>query len=152
MYHFGGYESYKMGTLDNGGCSFNGEIKTWFPFRESVCHECDVKGLGWIYESVNVFSGYLQKLVVAMTNKERETGVIPTDVTKFSDSQLKKVKSLTVLDKSQGVFLLKEDLIKNHKDNFGSNYIKEWYQPWYVDLIIWIKTFSLVFWSITDSW
>jgi hypothetical protein len=29
---------------------------------------------------------------------------------------------------------------------------KEWYQPWYVDLIIRIKPFSLVFWSITDSW
>jgi hypothetical protein len=29
---------------------------------------------------------------------------------------------------------------------------KEWYQPWYVDLIIRIKPFRLVFWSITDSW
>ena len=29
---------------------------------------------------------------------------------------------------------------------------KEWYQPWYVDLIIRINPFRLVFWSITDSW
>ena len=29
---------------------------------------------------------------------------------------------------------------------------KEWYQAWYVDLIIRIKPFRLVFWSITDSW
>jgi len=32
------------------------------------------------------------------------------------------------------------------------NTSKEWYQPWYVDLIIRIKPFNLVFWSITDSW
>ncbi len=111
-----------MGTLDNGGCLFNGEIKTWFPFRESLCRECDVKGLGWIYESANVLSVYLQKLVAAMTNKEREAGGIPTDFTKFTDSQLKKVKAS--LSKSQGVFLLKKTLIKlNRKDTFGSNYM-----------------------------
>ncbi len=33
-----------------------------------------------------------------------------------------------------------------------SGWCKEWYQPWYVDLIIRIKPFRLVFWSITDSW
>ena len=82
-----------MGTLDNGDCLFNGEIKTWLPFRESLCRECDVKGLGWIYESANVLSAYLQKLVAAMSNKEREAGGIPTDFTKFTDSQLKKVKA-----------------------------------------------------------
>ena len=78
-----------MGTLDNGGCLFNGEMKNWLPFRESLCRECDVKGLGWIYESANVLSAYLQKLVAAMSNKEREAGGIPTDFTKFTDSQLK---------------------------------------------------------------
>lgn len=110
-----------MGTLDNGGCLFNGEIKTWLPFRESLCRECDVKGLGWIYESANVLSAYLQKLVEAMSNKEREAGGIPTDFTKFTDSQLKKVKA--ALSKSQGAFLLKQTLIKNRKDTFGSNYM-----------------------------
>ena len=58
-----------------------------------------------------------------MTNIERKAGGIPTDFTKFSDSQLKKVKA--TLDKGQGAFLLKQTLIKNHKDTFGSNYMDQ---------------------------
>jgi hypothetical protein len=112
-----------MGTLDNGGCLFNGEIETLLPFRESLCRECEVKGLGWIYESANVLSAYLQKLVATISNNEREAGGIPTDFTKFTDTQLKKVK--VALSKSQGVFLLKQVLIKNRKDTFGSNYMDQ---------------------------
>ncbi len=36
--------------------------------------------------------------------------------------------------------------------SYTSGRCKEWYQAWYVDLIIRIKPFRLVFWSITDSW
>ena len=41
--------------------------------------------------------------------------------TKFSDTQLKKVK--VSLDKCQGAFLHNPVLIKHHKDTFGSNYM-----------------------------
>ena len=43
------------------------------------------------------------------------------DFSKFSEAQLKKLAK--PLDKSQGSFLLKEALIKNRKDTFGSNYM-----------------------------
>jgi hypothetical protein len=35
---------------------------------------------------------------------------------------------------------------------YSRMYVKDWYQPWYVDLIIRIKPCMLVLWSITDSW
>ncbi len=72
----------EMETLvDNGGCSFNGEIKNWMAFRQSLCRESDGKGLGWVYESANVLSSYLQKAVSEMSNKEREAGGVTTDFT-----------------------------------------------------------------------
>jgi hypothetical protein len=78
-------------------------------------------GLGWVYEIANVLSAYLQKAVAEMSKKDREAGVIASDFAKFSDAQLKKVA--IVLGKSQGSFLLKQDLIKDRKDTFGSNYM-----------------------------
>jgi hypothetical protein len=97
---------FEMGTLvDNGGYYFNGEIKNWLPFRQKLCRSCDGMGLGWVYEIANVLSSYLQKEVVEMSKKDRESGVIVTDFAKFSDTQLKKVA--IVLSKSQGSFLLK---------------------------------------------
>ena len=90
-----------MGTLvDNGGCYFNGEIKSWLPFRQKICRSSDDMGLGWVYEIGNVLSGYLQKAVSEMSKKDREAGGIVTDFAKFSDAQLKKVA--IVLSKSQG--------------------------------------------------
>jgi hypothetical protein len=77
-------------------------------------------GLGWIYEIANVISAYLQKTVVDMSNKERETGDVTMDFSKFSEAQLKKLAK--PLGKSQGSFLLKQTLIKYRKDTFGSNY------------------------------
>ena len=81
----------EMETLvDNGGCSFNGEIKNWMAFRQSLCRESDGKGLGWVYESANVLSAYLQKAETCslltcrkyeMSNKEREAGGVTTDFT-----------------------------------------------------------------------
>ena len=54
-YHYGGYEPCipiplsaspgKMGTLDNGGCFFDREIKSWLSFRATLCRECDGKEL-----------------------------------------------------------------------------------------------------------
>ena len=98
-----------MGTLvDNGGCSCKGEIKNWLTFRQSLYRE-----------SSNVLSDYLEKAVAEMSNKEREDGGVATDFTKFSEAQLKKVAR--ALGKSQGVFLLIQELIKHHKNTFGSN-------------------------------
>ncbi len=34
-----------MGTLDNGGCFFDREIKSWLSFRATLCRECDGKEL-----------------------------------------------------------------------------------------------------------
>ena len=111
-----------MGTLvDNGGCYFNGEIKNWLVFRQSLCRSSDDVGLGWVYEIANVLSAYLQKSVAEMSNKQREAGGIAMDFSKFSETQLKKVA--TMLGKSQGSFLLKQALIKHRKDTFGSNYM-----------------------------
>jgi hypothetical protein len=111
-----------MGTLvDNGGCYFNGEIKSWLSFRKKLFRSSDDMGLGWVYEIVNVFSPYLQKAVAEMSKKDREAGGIVTDFAKFSDAQLKKVA--IVLSKSQGSFLLKQALIEHRKDTFGSNYM-----------------------------
>jgi hypothetical protein len=96
---------FAMGTLvDNGGCYFNGEIKSWLPFRQKLYRSSDDMGLGWVYEIVNVLSTYLQKKVPEMSKKDRETGDIATDFEKFSDAQLKMV--VIVLSKSQGSFLL----------------------------------------------
>jgi hypothetical protein len=78
-------------------------------------------GLGWVYEIANVFSVYLQKKVVDMSNKEREDGGVVMDFSKFSETQLKKVAK--TLGKSQGSFLLQQVLIKFRKDTFGSNYM-----------------------------
>ena len=95
-----------MGTLvDNGGCYFNGEIKSWLPFRQKLCRLSDDMGLGWVYEIANVIFDYLQKAVAKMLKKDREAGGIVTDFEKFSDTQLKKVA--IVLSKRQGSFLLK---------------------------------------------
>ena len=114
---------FAMGTLvDNGGCYFNGEIKNWIVFRQTLCRSSDGMGLGWIYEIANVLSAYLQKAVAEMSKKDREVGGIVTDFAKFSDAQLKKV--VIVVGKSQGSFLLKQALIKHHKDTFGSNYME----------------------------
>ena len=111
-----------MGTLvDNGGCSFDGEIKNWLPFRQKLCRSSDGMGLGWVYEISNVLSAYLQKAVAEMSKKDREAGGIVTDFSKFSVAQLKNVG--TVLSKSQGSFLLKQALIRHRKDTFGSNYM-----------------------------
>jgi len=111
-----------MGTLvDNGGCYFNGEIKTWLPFRQKLCRSSDGMGLGRVYEIANVLSAYLQKAVAEMSKKDREAGGIVTDFAKFSDAQLKKVAM--VVSKRQGSFLLKQALIKHRKDTFGSNYM-----------------------------
>ena len=110
-----------MGTLvDNGGCYFDGEIKNWLAFRQTLCRSSDDMGLGWIYEIANVFSAYLQKTVADMSKKEREAGGVAMDFSKFPEAQLKKLSKL--LDKSQGSFLLKHALIKHRKDTFGSNY------------------------------
>jgi hypothetical protein len=78
-------------------------------------------GLGCVYEIGNVLSAYLQKSVAEMSKKDREAGGIVTDFAKFSDAQLKKV--VIVVSKSPGSFLLKQALIKHHKDTFGSNYV-----------------------------
>jgi hypothetical protein len=79
-----------MGTLvDNGGCSFDGEIKNWLPFRQKLCRSSDGMGLGWVYEISNVLSAYLQKAVAEMSKKDREAGGIVTDFSKFSVAQLK---------------------------------------------------------------
>jgi hypothetical protein len=75
------------------------------------CH-----GLGWVYEIANVLSPYLQKVVAEMSNKERESGDVTTDFSKFSDTQFKKVVKL--VGKSQGPFLLKQALIKHRKRHF----------------------------------
>ena len=56
-----------------------------------------------------------------MSNKERDTGGITTDFTKFSESHLKKIAQ--TLGKNQGTFLLHQSLINHHKDTFGSNYM-----------------------------
>ncbi len=96
-----------MGTLvDKGGCYSNGEIKNWLVFRQSLCHVSDGMGLGWVYETANVFSSYLQKAVAEMSNQVREAGGIVMDFTKIPEAHLKKVVKL--LGKSQGSFLLKE--------------------------------------------
>ncbi len=93
-----------MGTLvDNGGCCFNGEIKNWLVFRQSLCRSSDGMGLGWVYEITNVLSTYLQKTVTDMSNKEREDGDVTMDFSKFSEVQLKKVAKS--LGKSKGSFL-----------------------------------------------
>jgi hypothetical protein len=60
-----------------------------------------------------VISVYLQQTVAEMSNKEREAGGVATDFSKFSEEQLKKV--VKALGKSQGTFLLKQDLIKHRK-------------------------------------
>jgi hypothetical protein len=78
-------------------------------------------GLGWVCETANVLSAYLQKAVAEMSNKEREAGGVVMDFTKLPEAQLKKVVKL--LGKSQGSFLLKEVPIKHRKDTFGSNYM-----------------------------
>ena len=89
---------FAMGTLvDNGGCSFDGEIKNWMPFRQKLCRSSDGMGLGWVYEITNVLSAYLQKVVPEMSKKDREAGGIVTDFSKNVG---------TVLSKSQGSFLL----------------------------------------------
>ncbi len=59
-------------------------------------------GLGWVYEIDNVFSVYLQKKVVDMSNKEREDGGVVMDFSKFSETQLKNVAK--TLGKIQGSF------------------------------------------------
>jgi hypothetical protein len=83
-----------MGTLvDNGGCYFNGEIKSRLPFRQKLCRSSDCMGLGWVYEIANVLSAYLQKTVAEMSKKDREAGGIVTDFAKFSDAQLKRSRS-----------------------------------------------------------
>ena len=111
-----------MGALvNNGGCSFHGEVKNWLAFRQSFCRESDGKGLGWVYESADVLSAYLQKAVAEMSNKEREAGGVTTDFTQFSEAQLKKVAK--TLGKTQGDFLLEQTLIKHREDTFGSNYM-----------------------------
>ena len=110
-----------MGTLVDNGGYLNGEIKNWLVFRQSLCRSSDDLGLGWVYEIANVLSAYLQKLVAEMSNKQREAGGVVMDFSKFSEAQLKKVA--TMLGKSQGSFLLKQVLIKHHKDTFGSNYM-----------------------------
>ena len=93
-----------MGTLvDNGGCYFNGEIKSWIVFRQTFCRSSDDMGLGWIYEIANVLSTYLQKTVADMSNKEQEVGGVSMDFSKFSEAHLKKVAK--PLGKSQGSFL-----------------------------------------------
>ena len=61
--------------VDNGGCSFNGKIKNC---RQNLCRESDSKGLGWVYESVNVISAYIQKDITKMSNKERKAGGVTT--------------------------------------------------------------------------
>ena len=71
-----------MGTLDNGGCDHN------LPFRSTLCLECEGKGLGWIYETTNVFCTHLQNIAVVTSNKQRETGDIATYFTKFSDVEI----------------------------------------------------------------
>ena len=82
---------FAMGTLvDNGGCYFNGEIKNWLVFRQTLCRLSDAMGMGWIYEIANVLSAYLQKAVAEMSKKDREAGGIVTDFSKFSVAQLKK--------------------------------------------------------------
>jgi hypothetical protein len=109
---------FAMGTpVDNGGCYFNGETKHWLVFRQSLCRSSDGMGLGWVYEIANVLSAYLQKAVAEVSNKEREAGIVVTDFSKFSEAQLKKVVKL--LGKSQGSFLLKQDLIEHRKNTLG---------------------------------
>ena len=75
-----------MGTLvDHDGCFFDGEIKNWLTFRQRLCRESDGKGVGWVYESANVLSAYLQKAFAEISNKEREAGGVATDFTGFSE-------------------------------------------------------------------
>jgi hypothetical protein len=101
---------FAMGTLvDNGGCYYNGEIKNWPVFRHSLSHTSNGMGLGWVCETANVLSAYLQKAVAEMSNKEREAGGVVMDFTKLPEAQLKKVVKL--IGKKQGSFLLKEGLI-----------------------------------------
>ena len=108
-----------MGTLvDNGGCYFNGEIKNWQVFRQSLCHSSDDMGLGWVYKIANVLSVYLQKTVADMSNKEQEAVVVVMDFSKFSEAQQKQVAK--ALGKRKSSFL---GLIKYRKDTFGSNYM-----------------------------
>jgi hypothetical protein len=66
-------------------------------------------GLGWVCETANVLSAYLQKAVAEMSNEEREAGVVVMDFTKIPEAQLKKVVKL--MRKKQGSFLLKQALI-----------------------------------------
>ena len=61
-------------------------------------------GMGWVYETVDVFSTYLQEEVAEMSNKERESRGVVMDFTKIPESQLKKVVKL--LEKSQCLFNL----------------------------------------------
>jgi hypothetical protein len=63
-------------------------------------------GLGWVYETANVFSSYLQKAVAEMSNQEREAGGIVMDFTKIPEAHLKKVVKL--IGKSQGSFYLRK--------------------------------------------
>jgi hypothetical protein len=60
-------------------------------------------GLGWVYETVDVFSTYLQEAVAEMSNTERESRGVVRDFTKIPESQLKKVVKL--IGKRQGSFL-----------------------------------------------